>query len=160
MGKTLVLARAVFAGHNCKFDLQQDILLFDDSWLKNVRFLVHMQKEECKHYRYCVTWCEFNSWFHSYGVKVLRFFIQKFFISLNVRSTVSISVVFIFRSCSVIHLTYLTRFWIHLWRKSSWKHLTHFWPMLPFYTPWKHQKTKCFLVFLGGITCERWPKMG
>ena len=32
----------------CKCDLQQDIMLFDVSWLMYVRFLVHMQEEESK----------------------------------------------------------------------------------------------------------------
>ena len=31
--------------------------------------------------------------------------------------------------------------------------------MVPFYTPWKHQKTKSFLVFLGGLKWEHWPEM-
>ena len=57
MGKTLVktynslqlvLAGAVFKGHNSECDLQQDIMSFDVSWLMYVRFLVHMQKEESK----------------------------------------------------------------------------------------------------------------
>ena len=55
MGKTLektssqlVSAVAVFKGHNSECDLQQDIMLFDVSWLMYVRFLVHMQKEESK----------------------------------------------------------------------------------------------------------------
>ena len=33
---------------NCKCDLQQDIMLFDVSWIMYVRFLVYMQKEERK----------------------------------------------------------------------------------------------------------------
>ena len=37
---------AVFKGHNSECDLQQDIMLFDLSWLMYVRFIVHMQKEE------------------------------------------------------------------------------------------------------------------
>ena len=39
---------AIFKGHNSEYDLQQDIMLFDVSWLIFVRFLVHMQKEESK----------------------------------------------------------------------------------------------------------------
>ena len=39
---------AIFKGHNSECDLQQDIMLFDVSWLMYVRFLVHMQKEESK----------------------------------------------------------------------------------------------------------------
>ena len=39
---------AVFKGHNSECDLQQEIMLFDVSWLMYVRFLVHMQKEESK----------------------------------------------------------------------------------------------------------------
>ena len=39
---------AVFKGHNSECDLQQDIMLFDVSWLMYIRFLVHMQKEEGK----------------------------------------------------------------------------------------------------------------
>ena len=39
---------AVFKGHNSECDLQQDIMLFDVSWLMYVRFLVHMQKEGSK----------------------------------------------------------------------------------------------------------------
>ena len=39
---------AVFKGQNSECDLQQDIMLFDVSWLMYVRFLVHMQKEESK----------------------------------------------------------------------------------------------------------------
>ena len=39
---------AVFKGHNSECDLQQDIMLFDFSWLMYVRFLVDMQKEESK----------------------------------------------------------------------------------------------------------------
>ena len=39
---------AVFKGHNSECDLQQDIVLFDISWLMYVKFLVHMQKEEGK----------------------------------------------------------------------------------------------------------------
>ena len=39
---------AVFKGHNSKCDLQQDIMLFNFSWLMYVRLLVHMQKEESK----------------------------------------------------------------------------------------------------------------
>ena len=39
---------AIFTGHNIKCDLQQDIILFDVSWLMYLRFLVHMQKEESK----------------------------------------------------------------------------------------------------------------
>ena len=31
-----------------KFDLQQEFMLFDVSWLKQVRFLVHMETEEGK----------------------------------------------------------------------------------------------------------------
>ena len=41
-------AGAVFKGHNSECDLQQDIKLFDVSWLMYVRFLSHMQKEESK----------------------------------------------------------------------------------------------------------------
>ena len=37
---------AVFKGHNSECDLQQEIMLFDVSWLMYVRFLVHMQTEE------------------------------------------------------------------------------------------------------------------
>ena len=56
MGKTLgkrynsqlVSAVAVFKGHNCECDLQQDIMLFDVSWLMYVRFSVHFQKEVSK----------------------------------------------------------------------------------------------------------------
>ena len=55
MGKTLVKtiitisnAVVVFKGHNSECDLQQDIMLFDVSWLMYVRFVVHMQKEESK----------------------------------------------------------------------------------------------------------------
>ena len=29
--------------------------------------------------------------------------------------------------------------------------LTHSMPLISFYTPWKHQKTRCFLMFSGGI---------
>ena len=32
----------------CIYDLQLDVMLFDVSYLKNVRFLVHLQKEEIK----------------------------------------------------------------------------------------------------------------
>ena len=39
---------AIFKGHSSESDLQQDIMLFDVSWLMYVRFLVHMQKEESK----------------------------------------------------------------------------------------------------------------
>ena len=46
--KTILTAVAVFKGHNSECDLQQDIMLFDVSWLMYVRFLVHMQKEESK----------------------------------------------------------------------------------------------------------------
>ena len=28
--------------------------------------------------------------------------------------------------------------------------LIHFMPLVSFYTPWKHQKTRCFVMFLGG----------
>ena len=38
----------VFKGHNCKSDLQQEIMLFDVSWLVCVRFLVPMPKGQCK----------------------------------------------------------------------------------------------------------------
>ena len=38
----------VFKGHNYKYDLQQDIILFDVSLLMYIRFLVHMQKEKDK----------------------------------------------------------------------------------------------------------------
>ena len=44
----LVSTVVVFKGHDSECDLQQDIMLFDVSWLKYVRFLVHMQKEESK----------------------------------------------------------------------------------------------------------------
>ena len=44
----LVSAVAVFKGHSCKCDLQQDIMSFDVTWLMYVRFLVHMQEEESK----------------------------------------------------------------------------------------------------------------
>ena len=39
---------AIFEGHNSEYDLQQDIMLFDVSWLMYVTYLVHMQKEESK----------------------------------------------------------------------------------------------------------------
>ena len=39
---------AVLKGHNSECDVQQDIMLFDVSWLMYVRFLVHMQKEDSK----------------------------------------------------------------------------------------------------------------
>ena len=29
--------------------------------------------------------------------------------------------------------------------------LTHFMPLVSFYTPWKYQKTRCFLIFSGGV---------
>ena len=44
----LVSVVVVFKGHNSKCHLQQDVILFDVSWLMYVRFLVHMQKEESK----------------------------------------------------------------------------------------------------------------
>ena len=44
----LVSVVPVFKEHNCKCDLQQDIMLFDFSWLMYARLLVHMQKEESK----------------------------------------------------------------------------------------------------------------
>ena len=39
---------AVFKRHNSECDLQQDVMLFDFSWVMYVRFVVHMQKEESK----------------------------------------------------------------------------------------------------------------
>ena len=39
------------------------------------------------------------------------------------------------------------------------KLLTHITPLVSFYTPWKHQNTKCFLMFSGSITENRWYKM-
>ena len=37
---------AIFKGKYSECDLQQHIMLFYDSWLMYVRFLVHMQREE------------------------------------------------------------------------------------------------------------------
>ena len=48
MGSQQVSAVVVFKGHNSECDLQQDIILFDVSWLMFVIFLVHMLKEESK----------------------------------------------------------------------------------------------------------------
>ena len=39
---------AVFKGHQYECDLQQDVMLFDVTWFKYVRFLVHMQNEKSK----------------------------------------------------------------------------------------------------------------
>ena len=33
--------------------------------------------------------------------------------------------------------------------------LAHFWQVFQFYTPWKHQKTKGYVLFLGGVKWER-----
>ena len=44
----LVSAVAAFKGHNSECDSQQDIMLFDVSWLMYVTVLVHMEKEESK----------------------------------------------------------------------------------------------------------------
>ena len=44
----IIFAVAVLKRNNSECDLQQDIMLFDVSWLKYVRFLVHMQREESK----------------------------------------------------------------------------------------------------------------
>ena len=44
----LVSAVAVFKAHNAQFDLQQDIMVFEVSWLMYVRFLVHMQGGKSK----------------------------------------------------------------------------------------------------------------
>ena len=45
-------------------------------------------------------------------------------------------------------------FKIHLYVSTIFKimpsTLSHFMPLVSFYTPWKHQKTRCFLIFLGG----------
>ena len=43
-----ILAVAFFKGDNSECDLQQDIKLFDVSWLMYIAFLVHMQIEESK----------------------------------------------------------------------------------------------------------------
>ena len=38
--------------------------------------------------------------------------------------------------------------------------LTHFWSKIPLYTPWEHQKTKDFLVFLGGYKMGTFTRNG
>ena len=44
----LVSTVAIFKVHNCKCDLQEDIILFHISWHIYIRPLVHTQKEESK----------------------------------------------------------------------------------------------------------------
>ena len=38
--------------------------------------------------------------------------------------------------------------------------ISYFLPIFSFYTPWKHQKTKGFVVLLGGIKCKHLPEVG
>ena len=42
------MAVVVFKGHNCKCDLQQDIMLYHVSWLVYFSLSAHMQKIESK----------------------------------------------------------------------------------------------------------------